>query len=304
MITVISRRITFLWPVVGFLVIILNFLNSTVVLAQQADKPTTSRPFWKVLDETPPEMMLKFFRNAASQLSEKHLGHQTRAEWEARRLELRELLWESLGNFPLEDRPAIRARVTGTIDHGDHTVEKIVYESLPGLYVTALVYVPKGLTKRVPAVICVNGHWTEAKATSIIQRRCLMLARMGVIAFCQDVIGTGERAAFEGSPPITYHGFFRGATPRLVDRSLLCYLMYECFRANDYLRSRADVDSERVMCTGASGGGKQSMFFPALDERVAGGVPVCYVSSYVDHIGATARLSYHARPVINPAFFG
>jgi cephalosporin-C deacetylase-like acetyl esterase len=254
------------------------------VLAQ----PSASRPLWKVLDETPPEMMLRYFRKAAAELSAESIGRQTLVDWEARRLELRGQLWKSLGNFPLADRPAIRARVTGTIDHGDHTIEKIVYESLPGLYVTALVYVPKYLTDRAPAVICVNGHWPKAKATSIIQRRCIMLARMGVIAFCQDVIGTGERAAFEGSPPTTYHGFYRGATPRIVDRSLLGYMIYECLRANDYLRSRADIDPERIMCTGASGGGKQSMFFPALDERLAGGAPVCYVSSYVDHIGATA----------------
>jgi hypothetical protein len=73
-----------------------------------------------------------------------------------------------------------------------------------------------------------------------------------------------------------------------VDRSLLGYVMYECIRALDYLSARADVDPKRIMCTGASGGGKQSMFFAALDDRLAGAVPVCYVSSYQAHMGATA----------------
>ena len=241
-----------------------------------------------VLENVPEDLMLRYFRKQAEKLSGQHCGSESLEDWKARRDALRERIWESLGNFPLENRPPIKAKITGRIDHGDHAVEKVVYESLPGLFVTALCYVPKGLQEPAPAVICVNGHWSEAKSTAIIQQRCMMLAKMGVVAFCQDVIGTGERAAFEGSEPTTYHGFYRGATPRIVDRSLLGYVMYECIRANDYLRAREDVDAERIMCTGASGGGKQSMFFPALDQRLAGGVPVCYVSSYVDHMGATA----------------
>lgn len=270
---------------IGILLIVLIAICCAVAKPRAvADEPA----LWKVLDETPPEMMLQYFRREAEELSKQYRGSESLEEWKERRSELRKQIWESLGDFPLEDRLPVRARVTDTLDHGDHVVEKIIYESLPGLYVTALVYKPKNITEPVPAVICVNGHWSKAKTTEIIQRRCMMLARMGVVAFCQDVIGTGERAAFEGSEPTTYHGFYRGAAPRIVDRSLLGYIMYECIRANDYLCSRPDVDSARIMCTGASGGGKQSMFFPALDERLAGGVPVCYVSSYVDHIGATA----------------
>ena len=116
-------------------------------------------------------------------------------------------LWETFrGTIGRRSIP----RITGRLDHGDHVVEKVLYESLPGLYVTALAYVPKNVQGRMPAVICVNGHWPDAKATEIIQRRCMGLARMGVIAFCQDVIGTGERQAFAGSPPQNYHGFFAG----------------------------------------------------------------------------------------------
>jgi dienelactone hydrolase len=154
--------------------------------------------------------------------------------------------------------------------------------------VTALVYKPKDRPGRLPAVICTNGHWPLAKATPLIQQRCAGLARMGVVAFCQDVIGTGERQSYQGDPPQNYHGFYRGAAVQLVDRTLLGYILYECIRACDYLVSRDDIDPRRIFCTGASGGGKQSMFLPALDDRLAGAVPVCYVSSYQDHMGATA----------------
>lgn len=254
------------------------------------EQTTTNKavPVHQVLEEKPVDLMLKYFTELAARLPKNHGAPTSREQWDRRRIELRRQLWDSMGQFPLEDRPPLKARITGRIDHGDHVVEKVLYESMPGLYVTALAYVPKRIEGRAPAVICVNGHWTEAKATELIQRRCMGLARIGVIAFCQDVIGTGERQAYHGSPPQTYHGFFRGAAPWIVDRSLLGYVMYECIRALDYLQTRDDVDPGRIMCTGASGGGKQSMFFAALDDRLAGAVPVCYISSYQAHMGATA----------------
>jgi dienelactone hydrolase len=246
------------------------------------------RPVHQVLDKKPENLMLNYFVDVANDLAGKQHVPGSRAQWDRRRGELQNQLRETLGNFPWQDRPPLKARITGRLDHGDHVVEKVLYESLPGLYVTALAYVPKNVPGRLPAVICVNGHWPEAKATELIQRRCIALARMGVIAFCQDVIGTGERQAFQGSPPQYYHGFYRGAAPRIVDRTLQGYVMYECIRAMDYVSLREDVDPTRVMCTGTSGGGMQSMYFAALDERLAGAVPVCYISSYEVHMGATA----------------
>ena len=240
----------------------------------------------QVLRDRPDDLMLDYFKQLAAELPPEHDVPDSVDAWNERKAALRERLWQSLGRFPLVDRPPLNARITGRIDNGDHVVEKVLYESLPGLYVTALAYVPKQLDGPAPAVICVNGHWAESKTTPLIQKRCMSLARMGVVAFCQDVIGSGERQNFDGAEPTTYHGFYRGAAPRIVDRSLLGYVIYECTRALDYLATREDVDASRVMCTGASGGGKQSMYFPAVDERLAGGIPACYSSSYQWQPGA------------------
>lgn len=247
-----------------------------------------SSPVHQVLVDRSPTLLLDYFKQLAATLPPEERIPKTRQEWEKRREELRKQLWNSLGVFPLKNRPPLQPRVTGVLDRGDYVVEKIIYESLPGLFVTALMYVPKERDGRCPAVLCVNGHWREAKVTPVIQRRCVGLAKMGVVAFCQDVIGTGERAAPSDSPHSTYHGNYRGAVTRIVDRSLLGYVMYECMRAMDYLETRPEVDAKRVICTGASGGGKQSMFFAALDDRLSGAVPVCYVSNYQVHMGATA----------------
>jgi len=264
-------------------------VSAPSLLSGAAAAAESGRPVHQVLTDRSSTLMLDYFQQLAATLPpEEPHSFENLEHWEQRRAQLRAQLWESLGQFPLDDRPPLRPRITGTLDHGDHWVQKIVYQSLPGLYVTAVAYVPKQIDGRVPAVICVNGHWPQSKATPDVQRRCAGLARMGVIAFCQDVIGTGERAAPPGTIDSSYHGNYRGAVSRIVDRSLLGYVMYECIRALDYLLTRSDVDPQRVMCTGSSGGGKQSMFFPALDDRLAGGVPVCYIGNYQVHMGATA----------------
>jgi cephalosporin-C deacetylase-like acetyl esterase len=242
----------------------------------------------RVLPRKPANMMLDYFQRLAADLPPERPLPRTREGWEARRTELRRRIWQSLGSFPLENRPPVQAKLTGRLDHGDHVVEKLIYESLSGLWVTALLFLPQKRETPAPTVLYLNGHWPEAKHTPLIQRCCMGLARQGVIAFCQDVIGTGERGAKASRPHPTYHGKYRGAAPWIVGRSLLGTIIYECLRAVDYLVSRPEVDPKRIMCTGASGGGKQSMFLAALDDRIAGAVPVCYLASYQAHIGASA----------------
>ena len=100
------------------------------------DQPTTNKPapIYQVLEANPADMMLNYFREQARPLPKNHAAPKSREEWERRRVELRRQLWDSLGHFPLENRPPLNARITGRIDHGDHVVEKILYESMPGLY--------------------------------------------------------------------------------------------------------------------------------------------------------------------------
>ena len=92
-----------------------------------------SLPVHQVLVDRSPTLLLDYFKRLAAAMPPERQVPQTRREWEERREELRQLLWGSLGTFPLENRPSLEARVTGRLDHGDHVVEKIVYQSLPGL---------------------------------------------------------------------------------------------------------------------------------------------------------------------------
>ncbi|HSL86404.1 MAG TPA: alpha/beta hydrolase family protein, partial [Bacteroidales bacterium] len=74
-----------------------------------------------------------------------------------RHSELIEML--SLQDMPLTgERPPLNVRVTGTIQRDGYRIEKLYYESLPGLYVPANLYIPDNIKEPVPAVIYVCGH--------------------------------------------------------------------------------------------------------------------------------------------------
>ena len=84
----------------------------------------------------------------ASRLSERiHEGADSKEEWEAKRSELKREFFDMLGLWPLPERTPLNAKITGTIQREAFTVEKVHFQSKPGLYVTGNLYLPKGLDK-------------------------------------------------------------------------------------------------------------------------------------------------------------
>src|SRR5947209_5277390 len=61
---------------------------------------------------------------------------------------------------------------------------------------------------------------------------------------------------------------------------------YDNQRAVDYLVTRSEVDRDRIGITGASGGGNQTMYAGAMDERLKAVVPVCSVGTYQAYLQA------------------
>jgi len=83
----------------------------------------------------------------------------TRTEWLNRREEIRKKLSETLSPFPEKTR--LNAKIQGIIDKDGYRIEKIIYESLPGYYVTAALYIPEGIRKKAPAIFYACGHSEE-----------------------------------------------------------------------------------------------------------------------------------------------
>jgi len=204
-------------------------------------------------------------------------AHQTSAdEWAHQRTALRGRLLDALGLDPFPRRTPLKARTTGVLLREGYRIEKVVFESRPGFPVTANVYVPDPgpgaeAAGRRPAVLCPVGHWGLSKAEPVVQARCIGLAKMGVLALTYDAVGQGERQ-------VDGNGHAESFRSVLVGRNNLSFLLWDTLRALDYLLERDDVDPDRIACTGASGGGLNTLFAAAIDERIQVAVPVVFVT--------------------------
>lgn len=210
---------------------------------------------------------------------------QTKEDWLEKRKGYRRQLQEMLGLDPWPERTDLKAVVTGTADHDEFSVEKLHFQSMPGLYVTGNLYLPKGLAGPVPGILYVCGHGrVVADGVSLgnkahYQHHGAWFARHGYACLTIDTIQLGE---IEG----IHHGTYRenmwwwnnrGYTPAGVEA-------WNGIRALDYLQSRPEIDGEKLGVTGRSGGGIYSWWVGALDDRIKVAVPVAGITSLRNHV--------------------
>ncbi|GIT78258.1 MAG: hypothetical protein Ct9H300mP32_6400 [Verrucomicrobiota bacterium] len=187
-----------------------------------------------------------------------------------------------LGSFP--KKQPLNAKVTGKLDGTSYRVEKVLFESLPNHHVTALLYLPANGEGPWPGVLFACGHSANGKAYPPYQTACALLAQNGFVVLSYDPISQGERtqlpkAARYGTTTHTLlnHG------ARLTGRSVVWYSAWDGIRSIDYLLSRPEVDrSKPVGMTGTSGGGTQTTFLMALDDRIGPAAPSCYTMQRTD----------------------
>ena len=207
----------------------------------------------------------------------------TVADAERRKQTVRAKLLEILGGLPNYNGP-LNPRITGQIQNESFTIEKVIFESLPGFFVTANLYRPSQ-PGRYPAVLLQSGHTQEGKPEP--QRLAANLALKGFVALVFDPIGQGEREqTFDRQLQGPLAGWSvnehiqAGAQSILIGEGVGRYFIWDAKRALDYLSSRPDVDPTRIGAAGCSGGGALTTFIGALDPRVKAVVPACYPNSY------------------------
>ncbi len=228
------------------------------------------------------DQFLWFVKNRAQALRASDKPPASPAEWNERAARLRRNLERSWGPFPNEPCP-LEPRALGELNRTGYRVEKLVFQTRPGILMTANLYLPDGARKRA-AVLCVHGHWRGAKQDPVVQSRCIGLVKLGFVVLCVDAFGAGERAI--GTALGEYHGEMTAATLFSSGLTLAGLQVYENMRAVDFLAMRDEVDATRIGITGASGGGNQTMYVGAYDQRFRAVVPTCSVGTYLSYIGA------------------
>ena len=230
-----------------------------------------------------PEAYDNFLRARAAALHADDRPPADRQAWQEHRTALRQAMFAAMGPFPETPCP-LAPREVGALKRDGYRIEKLLLQSRPDVWVTTSAYVPETVKGKVPAVLAVHGHWPLARRDPVVQARCLGLVKLGFFVLAVDAFGAGER--YTKPAPGTYHGALYGSTLWPAGQTLLGMQVYDNRRAVDYLLTRPEVDGDRLGITGASGGGNQTMYAGALDERFRAVVPVCSVGNYQAYLHA------------------
>ena len=266
---------------------LLILLAASSAIAQRADN-------WDFLSDPSvyPDihgMLPAYLRAAANSLLDEREQRvakiATLADLKSRQQYVRERIRGYLGDLP--ERTPLNPRVVGSLDRGDYRVERIIFESRPGFYVTANLYLPKTGTPPYPAILYPLGHERGAKAHQAWQRCLASFARRGFVALAWDPLGQGERIQMfdddlhdTKTTGSTVEHTIIGTQCLLTGSHVAQYTIWDGMRALDYLLSRPEVDAKRVGCTGNSGGGTHTAYLSALDDRIHVAAPSCYITSW------------------------
>ncbi|MEI7700046.1 MAG: acetylxylan esterase [Planctomycetia bacterium] len=235
------------------------------------------------------------------------------AEWKVRKEHVSRQIRVACGLWPMPERPEIKATVHGRVEREDYTVDRVYFESSPGLLVTGSLYLPKNATGRLPTILSPHGHWLNGRfhdhgdaqiekelasggetdkvgGRHPLQARCVQLARMGCMVFIYDMIGYADGSSLTqelahgfakqrpGLSSTEHFGLF-SAQSELRSLNAMGLQTWNSIRALDWISSRPDCDTARIGVTGASGGGTQTFILTALDERVTAAFPAVMVST-------------------------
>jgi dienelactone hydrolase len=236
------------------------------------------------------------------------------AEWDVRGEFLRRRVAVATGLWPMPERTPLQSVIHGRVQRDGFTVEKVFFQSLPGHFVTGLLFRPSNPSDTPrPGVLNPHGHGGRLQSHSDAEiarqievggehfqrsgrmpklARCAQLARMGCVAFIFDMLGYAdslqieyevahrhkEAREIESTATDDSWVFFSPAADLRL-QSIMGLQTWNSIRALDFLASLPDVDPDRLAVTGGSGGGTQSILLGALDDRIKVSFPNGMVST-------------------------
>ncbi len=207
---------------------------------------------------------------------------ESKPAWEAQATKLRKSLLDEVvfRGWPRDwVESTTKFEDLGAIPGGPgYRMRKLRYEIVPGFYSTAILYLPESAGGKAPAILNVNGHvGAPGKAVEYKQKRCINQALQGIVNLNLEWPGHGELTAAENS-----HWY--GAHLDLAGANAVGFFYLAMRRGLDFLYDYPGVDRARIGMTGLSGGGWQTIWLSALDERVFAAVPVAGYSSVLARI--------------------
>ena len=208
-------------------------------------------------------------------------------EWRKRATEIRQQVLVSCGLWPMPEKTPLVPHLFGKVERDGYSIQKVYFETWPGLYLGGNLYRPLGRGQGpFPAILNPHGHWSNGRMADTkdgsIAGRCISFARQGMIAFSYDMIGYNDTHFADSSPTESFsevhHEIATNRTDLLWNISLMGLQTWNSIRALDFLESLPDADPKRLACTGESGGGTQTFMLGSIEDRLAAQAPVVMVS--------------------------
>ena len=216
--------------------------------------------------------------------SKRGVNIKTKGDWTQFRDGRLAKLRDSLGVFPPAPKE-VKVVVTKKLQGDGFTVENLIYESRPGLFVTANLYVPAKTDQPMPGFIVIHSHHNP-KTQGELQDMGMNWARQGCLVLIPDMLGHGERRQHPFVDKTSYAEpykidrqdyYFRYNTAlqlHLVGESLMGWMVWDLMRGLDVLYQRPNLDKSKiVVCGSVAGGGDPCAVFAALDKRVTAAAP-------------------------------
>ncbi len=174
------------------------------------------------------------------------------------------------GPLPLTEPRALKTRPYGQLARFGYRIERLTYESEPGILIPALLFVPEGQQTRKPAVVYVDGRGKSAEAGS--GQDLEQLAKAGFVVLAIDARGTGETEVLESEQAHDVRPYFgdydSAMTALVVGKPLVGMRALDISRAVDLLQAREDVDPDRILAFGRGTGAVSVLYAATQDERL------------------------------------
>lgn len=267
-------------PVPDFRPVILRSRNDSPARQPAAALTQIPRNVWTEAQRNQLQVSHMLSNSLRSRMS--HIADQERSAWQ--QVHSREA-WErfrdpridalrnSIG--PMPERTPLHAVVTRRANFGDgFVIRNVVYESRPGLVVTANLYSPERPSGKIPAIVVIHSHHAP-KTQSELQDLGMTWARAGTAVLVMDQLCAGERSQSQPWPRESYYGRYAlGNQLLLAGESLMQWMVWDLIRSIDFLLEQPEIDPRRIILLGAvAGGGDPAAVTAALDQRVAAVIP-------------------------------
>lgn len=254
-------------------VLLLHFIFFSIPMLAQDKLP-------KVYDNEQDDRIANSLRSLAKEKAAYFLMPTTSKELKEFTTQIRNNVIQQSGAL-LNQQIPLNYTETKNIQKEGYTIKNISFQTRPGVYATANLYVPDG-EGVFPAVIVTHGHWDYGRRSELFQSVAHILASNGYVCLNIDAWGAGERTSVHEEHE--YHGSNLGASLMNVGETLLGMQVTDNSRGVDLLASLSYVDKHNIGATGASGGGNQAMWLAALDNRIKAVVPVVSIGTFQSYV--------------------